>query len=93
MWEKVQSSIMPDEIDISSSSFYNYVRKNIVKKTDDDGNAHFEFDELKIPKEAWPLYEQYVALEKEHQSTVKDLEVTNGAIQELSAVTDALLMA
>lgn len=59
---KSESGSRPQEIDTTSSKKWNYVRKNITEevRTDDDGNEYimYVYDECKIAKEDWSLYEQ-----------------------------------
>ena len=61
-WKTVQSTARPLEIDTTSSRLVNYVRKNIhtVQIPDMDGSERtvFEYDELEVNKESWPLYLQ-----------------------------------
>lgn len=61
-WKTVQSTERPLEIDTTSSRLVNYVRKNIhtVQIPDMDGSERtvFEYDELEVNKESWPLYLQ-----------------------------------
>ena len=61
-WERVESDVRPAKFDFSSSKVYNYVRQNIVEKTREDEMSgetltYFEFEELKVPKADWSIYE------------------------------------
>lgn len=61
-WYRSESTEMPLEIDMTSSSVYNYVRRNIEphKVTDDNGETHtvYQYEEMKVPKESWAVYEK-----------------------------------
>ena len=48
-FKKVNSTIQPPVIDETSSKTGVYYRKNIVEKTDDDGNILFQYDEILLP--------------------------------------------
>ena len=58
-WYNVQSLELPEETDTTSSKVYNYVRRNITTREEEqDGNAVivYEYEESRIPKESWGLY-------------------------------------
>lgn len=58
-WYKAESMVMPQDEDLTSSKYYNYVRKNIEAVTeviDGETITKYVWDERKIPKEAWGLY-------------------------------------
>ena len=61
-WKTVQSTARPLSVDTTSSKTVNYVRRNVhtVQVPDMDGSERtvFEYEELAVTKEAWPLYEQ-----------------------------------
>ena len=59
-WYKVESTIRPSDTDTESSEIYNYVRKNITEEIKDDV-TYYVYDEAKIPKESWGIYEELVA--------------------------------
>lgn len=56
IWTKSRSMERPEIQDTESSSVYNYVRKNI-KEMEDGG---FEYDECKIKKDEWGLYQELI---------------------------------
>jgi hypothetical protein len=62
MWTKVQSTLKPEETDTTSSSEYNYIRKDISETTqkNEDGTElkMYEYDELKVKKDQYYLYLQ-----------------------------------
>lgn len=62
MWKKVQSTVKPEETDTTSSSEYNYIRKDISETTqkNEDGTElkMYEYDELKVKKDQYYLYLQ-----------------------------------
>lgn len=65
-WQIVQSSERPDELDLVSSHVYNYVRRNIEDKTSEDEQTgeqivYYEFEEAKIKKTDWALYQKLVS--------------------------------
>lgn len=61
VWYTVQSTIRPDVISTTTSKIYNYVRKNIreVEVEDQSGGTRrvFEYEEAKVPKESWSMYQ------------------------------------
>lgn len=61
-WYVVRSTVRPEEVDTESSKIYNYARKNVVetKETSDQGEeiTVFIYEETKIPKESWGMYEE-----------------------------------
>lgn len=63
-WYKAQSLEKPGETDTTSSSFYNYARRNIEEEIvqEEDGTEHtvYDYEECKITKESWPLYTQLI---------------------------------
>lgn len=60
-WRTVESAVMPLEEDTTSSKVYNYITRNVrtEERTDEEGNltTWYVYEEAKIPKEAWGLYE------------------------------------
>lgn len=79
MWYKSESNVKPELTNTTSSSIYNYDRKNIVEeeREDQNGNKHivYVYDENKVEKTQW---ENYLALKaiKEKQ------EISDQALQE-----------
>lgn len=69
MWKSVNSATKPAEIDTDSSRVYNYVRRNIVAHENEENEISYDYEELKVPKEAWDLYLANVELE----ATLDDL--------------------
>lgn len=67
MFYKTESASEPQTVDTTSSKVYNYVRKNIEKVNRDNASV-YTYDEIKIPKEQWHLYEQNEALKAENES-------------------------
>lgn len=62
-WRKSESTIRPDEVDITSSKTVVYLRRNIVEKereTDTDGEArpYYEYDEAKLTKAEYEEYKK-----------------------------------
>ena len=61
-WITVQSTNRPQEISTNASKAVNYVRRNIhtVQVPDMDGTERtvWEYEEMTVTKEAWPLYLQ-----------------------------------
>ena len=61
MWYKNEngSGVKPDALDSTSSKVYVYVRKNFVLvPAEEERPEHWTWDEMKIPKEDWAVYEQ-----------------------------------
>lgn len=70
----------PIALDKNSSKKYVYVRKNfILIPAQDDNAAHWEWDEIKIKKEDWVIYESVMA----HDSALDDVYA---ALTELAAI-------
>ena len=81
MWRHTEGSgVMPQALDTTSSKKYVYVRKNLVlvEATEEIG-AHYEWDEKKIPKEDWAVYEQVI----EHESALDDVYAALTELAEL----------
>ena len=61
-WKTVQSTQRPADIDTTSSKAVNYVRRNIhtveVPDMQDSTRTVYEYEEMTVTKEAWPLYLQ-----------------------------------
>ena len=60
-WYHSESATRPLETDTTSSKKYNYVRRNIteVQRTENEEIiTMYEYDECKILKEDWGLYEE-----------------------------------
>lgn len=81
MWYKSQSTVRPITPDTTSSHYYVYLRKNIeqIETEDESGNTYimYEYDELKIPKEMYPLYaeEQKDRADIEYLAMMSDIEL------------------
>lgn len=61
-WKTVESNERPSELDKTSSKVYNYIRRNIAEKTrkdemSGDSIVYYEYEECKILKADWALYE------------------------------------
>lgn len=53
-WIEVRGSVRPLEIDTTSSAYYVYERKDIVKNEDDDtGEVYYTYLERKTDKTEW----------------------------------------
>ena len=73
-WKIVESSKRPESLDKTSSHVYNYVRQNIVEKMRTDSRTgesipYFEYEEKKIAKNDWALYEEIIS----HGSALNDV--------------------
>lgn len=81
MWYKSNSTVRPITPDTTSSQYYVYLRKNIeqIETEDEGGNTYimYEYDELKIPKEMYPLYEaeQKDRADIEYLAMMSDIEL------------------
>ena len=71
-FKKSNSAICPPVIDKTSSATGVYYRKNIVEKTDEDGNISYDYDEILLPKDG--EFEVYFDIE--------DLDIYAGKLQE-----------
>lgn len=64
MWYKAQmvGSLQPPEIDNFSSQEYVYIRKNIqqIETENEEDPTTWEYDEQKIRKEDWELYQNII---------------------------------
>lgn len=64
-WQEAQSAQRPEETDTTSSKIYNYVRRNITETHTEleDGSVVtlYTYEEAKIPKASWALYQMVVA--------------------------------
>lgn len=71
MWERIECSIKPAEVDKTSSNTIVYVRKNIeyVDATESK-DAHWEADEQRIPYADWGIYEGVI----ENTMSISDVE-------------------
>lgn len=63
-WYSAQSTEKPEETDTTSSSVYNYARRNIeeeiVPEEDETERTVYNYEECKLTKESWPLYMQLI---------------------------------
>lgn len=60
-WYNAESLIRPEEEDITSSSVYNYLRRNIREVTEEEDGVtvtKYVYEECRILKESWGMYEQ-----------------------------------
>lgn len=64
MWYTGESTVYPQLIDATSSKKWVYIRKNIKEesRTDEEGNSYavWTFDETKIPKDVYSIFESQV---------------------------------
>lgn len=79
-WRKAESTVLPQEIDTTSSRKYNYVRRNIVEveREQEDGTTltMYEYEEIQVLKEDWGLYLDLVQAQA-------DIEYLNMITEEL----------
>lgn len=60
-WHRCENGedVRPTEVDDTSSAVYVYVRRNIVEVAESQERpAHYEWDELRIPRSSWEIWEQ-----------------------------------
>lgn len=60
MWYSVENgeAVRPAEIDSTSSRAYVYIRRSIeLIESTEDTPAHYAWEEMKIPREAWGMAE------------------------------------
>lgn len=72
-WHKSYSNIEPPKIDNTSSQYYVYIRKNIelIETESEMGKEQiYQYDELILPKEVYPVYEKEI----ENEGRISDLE-------------------
>ncbi len=86
MWNKVTngSDNRPADVDETSSKVYVYVRRNIIRveasgEGEEAAGAHYEWEELKIPREMWEIARAVF----EH---TEELEAISGAIIEIAEI-------
>lgn len=63
MWYRNQNgdSVKPDAVDFASSKRWAYIRKDfLLVEATEEMPEHWEWQEMKIPKEALTIYEQTV---------------------------------
>lgn len=94
MWRKSENGSLdkPLEIDKESSKKYVYVRKNFEEvPTTDQISAHWRWDETKVPKEDWEVYELAMR-NAEAISGVEDALCEQDAAtdERIAAIEDAL---
>ncbi len=84
MWYEVENGSLdkPADVDTISSKVYVYVRRNfeVVQEVPDDDcpmPAHYKWEEMKIPKEAWGIAQQA-------RANSAGLEDVYGALMELA---------
>ena len=70
MWYKATSTAAPTLLNITSSKKYVYVRKDVTEHTAEDDTVIYEYDEMKIPKEVYGVFEQNILAE----SRIADIE-------------------
>ena len=62
-WYNSESMSEPMEIDTESSAIYNYIRRNIhevSEKNEGETVIKYEYEECKILKESWGIYQELV---------------------------------
>ena len=62
-WYNSESMSETMEIDTESSAIYNYIRRNIhevSEKIEGETVIKYEYEECKIPKESWGIYQELV---------------------------------
>lgn len=72
MWRRSENGSLdkPLEIDKESSKKYVYVRKNFEEvPAANETPAHWRWDETKVPKEDWEVYEKILG----HDSALEDV--------------------
>lgn len=86
MWYKVSngSDVRPTDVDLTSSKEYFYVRRNIVRveasgEGEEHTGTHYEWEECRIPKDAWPIMEKAMG----HDTALDDVY---GALTELAEI-------
>lgn len=60
-WYKVESAQEPLKLDTESSRAYNLIRRNIEEEErnhDGETMTMYVYEEAKIPKESWELYDE-----------------------------------
>ena len=73
-------SIKPSSLDNTSSKQYVYVRKNfILIEAQGDSAAHWSWDEVKIPKADWVIYESVM----NHDAALEDVYTALAELAEL----------
>ena len=79
MWYKAESNVKPELTDTTSSSVYNYDKKNITEeeREDQDGNKStvYVYEENKVEKAQWENYLNLKTLEEKQ-------EISDQALQE-----------
>ncbi len=64
MWYKTEGGVRPKEVDETISDTSVFLRKNIAevqREIEGETVTAFVYDELKIPKELYPVFEQQQA--------------------------------
>lgn len=64
MWYKTEGGVRPKEVDETISDTSVFLRKNIEevqREVEGETVTFFVYDELKIPKELYPVFEQQQA--------------------------------
>ena len=90
-WIDCESTVRPNELDITSSKVYNYVRKDIEEEEREIENPEIEeeteekvesvtitmytYKELKILKEDWELFQQV------NESSIRIEEIEDAVIE------------
>lgn len=74
------TATQPPQLDKNSSKVYVYVRKNFTLiPAQEDNAAHWEWDEIKIKKEDWAIYETIMA----HDGALDDIYAALTELAEL----------
>ena len=76
MWYENEngSSVKPEEVDLTSSKKFAYVRRNFVLVEEEDKGGqiipeHWRWEEIKIPKEVWDVCEKVMG----HDAALDDV--------------------
>jgi len=85
MWYKTESNTRPTIIDSTSSKKWVYVRKNIEEHEREDETTgikekFYSWEEMKIPKENYPIYELEVqnAANLDYLAMMNDIDLDSG---------------
>ena len=63
MWVHVEGATNPQEVDITSSRNWVYVRRNVTHvPATEDISEHYEWDEAKVAKDVWDVMEDIPVL-------------------------------
>lgn len=84
-WITVKSSVEPNTLDMDSSSYYIYIRRNVERKEDEADGVYYSYEEMKMPKSAvdYSIARWCESLAATRNDVLEDGSVTQGGLVDI----------